>query len=417
MKIDLNSYLARVEGEASVLFAIREGRLEELTLNIWEPPRFFEGFLVGRHYEEVPDIVARICGICPVSHMITSIRALEKALGVEPPPVTIALREAMALSQMAASHLVHLYMLALPDYFGFRSSAAMLPDYREELVRFNRLKQAVNAVTAELGGRALHPVAMTVAGFTRPPAAAAVKELVRGLAAVREDARQTLRMIAGLELPALDNRAEYVALAGEEGYALNRGRLLSDRGLDAAEEEYGLCFTEQQVPYANAKRATVRERGSMMVGALARFNLKSGRLHPEARKAAAEAGFKAPVHNPFCNNLAQAVEIIHCLYACMAILENLPAGEPWLNIKPRAGEGAALTEAPRGLLYHRYRLNRRGEVELADIVTPTAHNFHGLEENLRRLIEADIEAPRGEISLRCEMLVRAYDPCFSCSVH
>jgi sulfhydrogenase subunit alpha len=416
MKININ-YLARVEGEAAVRFEIKDRRLLRLHVNIWEPPRFFEGFLVGRQYDEVPDIVARICGICPISHMTTAIRALEKALGITPPPATVSLQKVMALSQLVASHLVHLYMLALPDYHDLPSSAAMMPAFQAELARFVRMKEVVNNVNAVLGGRALHPVAMTVAGFTRPPTRKTMDELVRQLDGIRQDALETLKMIAALEVPPLHNKAEYVALAADGEYAINRGRLLSDRGLDAAEDAYPDHFAEEQVAYANAKRTVVRGRGALMVGALARFNLNSSVLHPDAAEAAAEIGLVPPVHNPFNNNLAQAIEIIHGISECMDILRTLPADAPWTDIRPRQGEGHALTEAPRGLLRHYYALNRRGEVVCADIVTPTAHNFLGLEENLRRLIESDIDAPPEEISRRCAMLVRAYDPCFSCSVH
>lgn len=410
-------YLARVEGEGAVRFEIRERRLQQLTVNIWEPPRFFEGFMVGRHYSEVPDIVARICGICPVSHMTTAIRALEKALGLTPSPTTVTLQKVMALGQMVASHLVHLYMLALPDFHGLHSTVEMLPGFQAELARFLRMKEVVNNLNAVLGGRALHPVAMTVAGFTRPPAPKKVAQLLRQLAGIRGDALETLKMIASLEVPALQNEAEYVAIAADDEYAIHEGRLRSNRGLDSPEEAYADYFIEQQVPYANAKRSMIKGRGALMVGALARLNLKGRQLHPEAARAMTELGIELPLHNPYLNNLAQAIEIVHGISAGLDLLESLPAGPAWLNIKPRAGEGSALTEAPRGLLRHYYALNRQGVVEKADIVTPTAHNFLGLEENLRRLIEAEIDAPEAELSRRCEMLVRAYDPCFSCSVH
>lgn len=420
MQLNMNvniGYLARVEGEAAVRFEIKDRRLQRLSLNIWEPPRFFEGFMVGRHYSEVPDIVARICGICPISHMTTAIRALEKALGFTPPPATTALQKVMALGQILASHLVHLHMLALPDFHGMHSSMEMLPDYQVELKRFIRMKNLANELNAVLGGRALHPVAMTVAGFTKPPPQKAVDDLVGRLDGIKADAREILKMIAALEVPSLRNEAEYVVIANENEYAIHEGRLLSNRGLDAPEEAYADYFREEQVSYANTKRTVIKGRGALMVGALARFNLKSKRLHPEAAQVVAELGLRPPLYNPFCNNLAQAVEILHCICECQKLLQNLPDGPVWAEIKPREGEGSALTEAPRGLLRHYYALNRRGEVERADIVTPTAHNFLGLEDNLRRLIEADIDAPEGDISHHCEMLVRAYDPCFSCSVH
>jgi coenzyme F420-reducing hydrogenase alpha subunit len=323
----------------------------------------------------------------------------------------------MALSQLVASHLVHLYMLALPDYHNLQSAAQMMPGLRTDLDRFIRMKEVMNSVNAVIGGRALHPVAMTVAGFTRKPSEREVAELIRRLTGIKEDARETLRLIAALEVPTLQGETEFIALAADKEYAIDQGRLISDQGLEAEEDAYAEHFNEEQVDYANAKRTVIKGRGSLMVGALARLNLKSRHLHPAAARAAAEIGFEPPVHNPFYNNLAQAIEIIHGISECLNILEN-PAGDTvWSDIKLREGEGSALTEAPRGLLRHYYAINRRGEVERADIVTPTAHNFLSLEENLRRLIEADIDAPEAELSRRCEMLVRAYDPCFSCSVH
>lgn len=417
LKVD---YISRVEGEAAVKLEINEGKLSGLQLNIWEPPRFFEGFLAGRKYDEVPDIVARICGICPVSHMTTSIRALEKALGVTPAPGTVQMRKIMALSQIMASHLVHLYMLALPDYHRLHSIAEMLPSFGGEIKRLMKMKEAANAVTSAFGGRALHPVSMVVGGFTNPPGRETVGDLIRRLEGIKEDALETLKMTAALPVPALTNGAEYAAMTSADSYAVNGGRITTSMGMDAEEDHYHEHFHEEQVPYSNAKRTTIRGRGSMMVGALARLNIKFHMLHPDAREAAARAGFSPTSHNPFHNNLAQAIEIVHCISECIELLDGLIEESPGaerVDIRDREGEGSALTEAPRGLLHHSYTLNRRGIVERADIVTPTAHNFLGLEENLRKLVEAHIDEPPEEITLKCEMLVRAYDPCFSCSVH
>jgi len=416
MKIEIG-YIARVEGEGAVKLKVKDGRVEMLELRIWEPPRFFEGFLVGRQYDEVPDIVARICGICPISHMATAIRALEKALDIVPPPETVAMRQIMAWSQVVASHLVHLYMLALPDYHRLHSAAEMLPGFHNELARMLRMKEVLNDLNAAFGGRALHPIAMTVAGFTKPPGREITTDLIRRLVAIRSDALETLQMVADLQVPSLENRTEYVALDNEEGYALNEGRLVSNRGLSAPEDHYLEYFAEEQVGYANAKRTVIKGRGPLMVGALARLNIKFASLNPRAREAAAMVGFEPPADNPFHNNLAQAIEIVHGIETCIELLERLPAGRAWVDIRPRAGAGTAITEAPRGLLLHSYVLDQRGVVEQANIVTPTAHNFYGLEENLRRLVATHLDEPQDEIALKCEMLVRAYDPCFSCSVH
>lgn len=416
MKLKIG-YISRVEGEAAVRLEIEDGKLKDLKLNIWEPPRFFEGFLTGRRFDEVPDIVARICGICPVSHMTTAIRAIEKALGLAPPPEAVRMREIMAWSQLVSSHLVHLYMLAMPDYYGLGSIAAMLPGFEVDIRRLVRMKDALNGVTAALGGRALHPVSMVVGGFTKSPGRDAVGKMIKGLEAIRDDALETLKMVARLPFPEFSAEMQYAALDDGGKYAVNEGRVVSSGGIDAHEDDYARHFSEKQVPYANAKRTTVIGGGSLMVGALARLNLKFRRLRPEAREAAAAAGFEPPSHNPFHNNLAQAIEVVHGIGECIELLEGLGGQGPMADIKVREGRGSAVTEAPRGLLRHCYRINRLGLVEKADIVTPTAHNFLGLEENLRKLVNEHIGEPWEELSLKCEMLARAYDPCFSCSVH
>jgi coenzyme F420-reducing hydrogenase alpha subunit len=416
MKLNI-PYIARVEGEAAVDLELRDGKLVDLRLNIWEPPRFFEGFLVGRRLEEVPDIVARICGICPVSHMTTAIRALEKALGVAPSAQCIRLRRLMSLSQVAASHIVHVYMLALPDFHRLPSIADLLPQHRDAIDRMLRMKEAFNSITSAFGGgRALHPVAMVVSGFTSVPKANEVGKLIKKLEAVKEDAVETVKMAAGLQCPEFNTDTELVCIQSDDHYSVNEGRLVSSGGIDAPEDDYQEFFIEKQVHYSNAKRNQVKDRGSMMVGALARLNLKFDMLHPDAKKTASEAGF-APSRNPFHNNLAQAVEIAHCVSECMELLDGLTEERPWANLKYRDGKGSALTEAPRGLLHHSYAINGKGVIESANIVTPTAHNFMGIEENLRKLVEENVDKPEEDLRLLCEMLVRAYDPCFSCSVH
>ncbi|MGD2081170.1 MAG: nickel-dependent hydrogenase large subunit, partial [Nitrospirota bacterium] len=329
MKLNIE-YIARVEGESAVEVEISGGKLTGLKLNIWEPPRFFEGFLVGRRLEEVPDIVARICGICPVSHMATAIRAMEKALGVEPSPQLERLRRIMALSQIAASHLVHIYMLALPDFHRLNSIADMLPGQRKALERLVRMKEAVNAVTSAFGGgRALHPVSMVAAGFTAVPKRDTVGKLIEGLRGIREDAAETVKMAASLSYPDFATDTEFVCIRGEGGYAVNEGRIASTAGLDAPEDEYRELFREEQVPYSNAKRSQIRERGSLMVGALARTNLKFDDLHPVAKGLAAGVGFR-PSRNPFQNTLAQAVEIAHCVSECTELLEGFSEERPWV---------------------------------------------------------------------------------------
>lgn len=412
MKINID-YIARVEGEGSVKLDIRGGKLQSLKLNIWEPPRFFEGFLKGRNFDEAPDITARICGICPVSHMTTAIRAVEKAIGFTPSDEILNLRKIMSLSQIAASHVVHLYMLALPDYYNIK----VITGRQKEILRLLRMKEVLNGITAAFGGRALHPVAMMVGGFSKMPSRERIDGLAEGLDSIGEDARETVRMIADLDYPVLETELEFFGLTGNDGYAINQGTITSSQGLHVEENDYNATFSETELTYSNAKRTRVKDRGGMMVGALARLNLNLGKLHPEAREAAARVGYVPPVRNPFKNNIAQAIELVHCIHECKELILNLTGKDTFMKPVVREGFGSAVTEAPRGLLCHQYRINRRGVIEKANIVTPTAHNSLGLEENLKKLVNENIHRPVDEVTRLCEMLVRAYDPCFSCSVH
>lgn len=415
-KIEIG-YVARVEGEAGLKIEVSVGQITELVLDVWEPPRFFEGFLVGRKYYEVPDLVARICGICPVSHMLTALKALEKALGINPSQQTRSLRRLMALSQILASHLVHLYMLALPDYLGYESVVGMMPDYGEEIGRLLRMKTVANDLTRAIGGRALHPVTAVVNGFTRLPSIGELRRLAEALKGMKEDALETVRLFANLPYPDLQSRSEYVALRNPERYTFIEGRVVFSEGLDIAEGEYEDYFEEEQVPYAMAKRSIVKGRGAFRVGALARVNLNFHQLSEAAKEAAREVGFEPPSHNPFHNNLAQALEVLHCEDECIDIIEGLDLKEEERAFAVRAGEGCAITEAPRGLLYHKYGINAKGVVEQANIVTPTAHNVFNMEKDLRELAPSLLDLSEKEATLRCEELIRSYDPCFSCSVH
>lgn len=429
MKINLD-YIARVEGEASVRFDIKGGKLNDLKLNIWEPPRFFEGFLVARKYDEVPDIVSRICGICPVSHMTTAIYAIERAIGFTASEEIKKMRMIMALSQIAASHIVHIYALALPDYYKMdmlinQESSASLSRFSktskkglaDEINRLLRLKEAVNNVTGVIGGRPLHPVSMVVGGFTKVPSKNEIGRLIKQLEAVEKDAFDTVKMMSGLSYPALKSDVEFVALVSDREYAVNEGIITSISNFRIELSDYYSYFEETEVPYANAKRTVLKEKNPLMVGALSRLNIKYDMLHPEAKSAAKLAGFQNMKKNPFYNNVAQAVEIIHCIWRCRELLESLSCKDALPSVKIKEGEGIAITEAPRGLLLHHYQIDRMGVVEKANIVTPTSYNSLSLEENLKKLVAENIEKSQEEISFLSEMLVRAYDPCFSCSVH
>lgn len=410
-------YLARCEGETSISVRFGKTEIEEIKLKIFEPPRFFEGFLVGRGYDEVGDIVSRICGICPISHMTTAILAVERACGIKVSDQTVTLRKILSMSQIAASHVIHLYMLVLPDYFNKKSIIEMVPEFAGEVERLVRLKEVLNGLTAAIGGRALHSVTHLPGGFTKIPDTIELKSYVRKLEGIRTDSEKMVILIAGLNYYDFNHESEYVCIDDGGEFAINRGRIISSGGMNINVEEYGDYFQEAQVSYAMAKKTTIRQRSSLMSGALARLNLKFDKLNDKTKALAGKIGFTVPDHNPFHNNIAQALETHHFVEECISLLRKLDLKEEDRIRKIAHGEGGAMTEAPRGILYHWYRINRRGVVEKANIVTPTSHNFANIERDFRAFASEFGDLPAEELKLGCEKLVRAYDPCFSCSVH
>lgn len=412
------NYLARVEGEANIIIRRGAEEVEEIRLDIFEPPRFFEGFLVGRKYDEVGDIVSRICGICPISHMTTAIQAVEAAMGIDPSPQTGQIRRLMCVSQNVASHIIHLYMLALPDYVGYPGFLPMMPQFPQEAEDFLAMKNAMNRVGAVIGGRALHPISMVVGGFTKLPSRTDFDELAERIEAILPLARRTIDRIHGLSHPELHSESEYMALRKENLFAINEGRIVSSKGLNLETPEYPSFFKERQESYGMAKKSFTGEGDTFMVGALARMNLKSGQYHDRTRKIMEELGITLPDTNPFHNNLAQAFEIYDGMLECLRLLDEIRPEKETPIVRVRDGFGLAITEAPRGLLMHSYCIDKKGTVERANLVTPTAHNFANIEKDLRSLaIKFPEEDELGDLRLKCAQLVRAYDPCFSCSVH
>ncbi len=368
-------YLARVEGETSLVVKVGHENVEEIKLKIFEPPRFFEGFLVGRKYDEVGDIVARICGICPISHMTTTLQAVEDAMGVIPSPQTKLLRRLMCLSQIVSSHIIHLYMLVLPDYFGYSGFLNMTAQFKKEKENFLQMKKAMNRVGEMIGGRALNPISMVVGGFTRIPSRESLLSLAEEIEKVLPMACETVHLISRLPYPKLYGNSEFVALRTDEEYALNEGRLVSSQGLDLEIHDYPQVFQEQQEEYAYAKKSFLKGRGTFMVGALARVNCKFDQFHEQTKKLAQEVNFGIPEHNPFYNNVAQSLEIYNGMLECIRLLSEISPYQEKPEAAIRPGEGIAITEAPRGILMHSYALNSHGVVEKANLVTPTSHNF------------------------------------------
>ncbi len=414
-------YMARVEGEASLNVRVVDGEIKELVLDVFEPPRFFQGFLVGRSYEEVPEIVSRICGICPVSHQLAAIQAIEDAFGIEPSEQTKDLRRLLALSQWIQSHTLHVYFLAAPDFLGYESVLAMAEDYGPVVERALKLKRLGNDLTALIGGREVHPVTAVIKGFTSLPDEGELLAIRERLEEARKDAQATVTLAASLEVPDFERPCEHIAVRSSEEYAIYDGRVVSTEGLDIAAWDYRNHIRERHVPPAHALHSYVVGRGSFLVGPLARVNLNREQLSDNAKAALEKVrkakGVEFPSFNPFHGAIARAVELVHAVDECIKIIDRLELVEEPISYQIKAGEGFAVTEAPRGLLYHSYRINDQGIIEEADIVSPTAHNVYNMEEDLRAFIPTVLDLPDDEATLKCETVIRNYDPCFSCSAH
>ena len=410
--------LARVEGEGALLIRMRGDHVTDVKLRIYEPPRLFEAFLRGRHYSEAPDITARICGICPVAYQMSAVHAIERALGVEIHPAVRLLRRLFYCGEWIESHALHVYMLHAPDFLGYQDAIAMARDHRAVVEQGLRLKKIGNGLVTLLGGREIHPVSAAVGGFYKAPSKSQLRGLVDDLRWALDASVATVRFAAGLEFPAFEQDYEFVALAHPDEYPFNEGRLVSTGGLDIDTAEYEEHFVEKHVEHSNALHSTLRNGGSYLVGPMARFNLNFDRLPAIAQEAAREGGLRVPCRNPFQSIIVRSVELVFaCAEALRLIGEYEPPPAPRVELPRRAGTGQAITEAPRGILYHRYVLDENGLIVSAKIVPPTSQNQQRIEEDLRHLAPSLVNAALDEATWRCEQAIRNYDPCISCATH
>ena len=415
VKVD---YIARVEGEGALDIQVKGGEIEHLYLHIFEPPRFFQGFVVGRKYDEVQEIVSRICGICPVSHQITSMMAIEDAMGVKVSERTTKLRRLLALAQWIQSHVLHIYMLAAPDFLGAESVIALASTHPDAVKRALSLKRLGNDLTAAIGGREVHPVTPVVGGFTSVPKRDTMLALRERLVSAMDDGMATAELTSIFPVPDFSWDAEHVSLRGDGEYPVNRGRLVSNKGLSVTPREYRDFVKEKQVKQSNALHSYIQGRGSFMVGPVPRLNLNLDNLGSAGRAALKATGVDFPTRNPFHGAAARAVEVVQAIDDSIRLIDEID----WTGLDDRShlvsrGQGYAFTEAPRGTLYHSYRVDREGIVEFGDIVTPTAHNLNNIEEDLKRLVPSLLDLSDADMTLRCEIAVRNYDPCISCSAH
>ncbi|GIX31474.1 MAG: Ni/Fe hydrogenase subunit alpha [Porticoccaceae bacterium] len=413
-------YLARVEGEGALHVRYDQNGVREVRLEIFEPPRFFEALLRGRNALEAPDITARICGICPVAYQMSAVHAVEAALEVQVPEEIRRLRRLLYCGEWIESHVLHVAMLHAPDFFEL-PSAVELARLQPAVVRDAlALKKAGNAIVALLGGREIHPINVRVGGFWRLPRAGELAELARSLPAARERAEALVHFAASLEPPPFPRPKPYlfVALRHEEEYPMCGGVLSTSDGRSFDPGQFEDHFLEHQVPHSNALHCLLEGREPYLVGPLARFHLNFAKLAPTARALAEAVGARPPRPNPFGSILVRALEVLHAVETAQEILADYR--QPAVAAVPlaaKAGRGAAITEAPRGILYHRYDLDEKGRILEAKIVPPTSQNQRTIEEDLRFLLDGLLGEDSDLVRRRCEQAIRNHDPCISCATH
>ncbi len=415
IKVD---YLARVEGEGALLVKIKGQQVTEVQFKIFEPPRFFEAFLRGRKFHEAPDITARICGICPIAYQMSACHAIEDAFGIKITGPIRDLRRLIYCGEWIESHALHVYLLHAPDFLGYQDAIRMAKEHPDEVKRGLRLKKAGNEIVRLLGGREIHPINVRVGGFYKVPRKEEFAALAEELKWARDAALATVRWVATFVFPDFDRDYEFVALRHPDEYPFNEGRLVSNKGLDIAIREYDQNFVEDHVSHSNALQSRLHERNSYFVGPQARYNLNFDRLSPMAQEAARSAGLGAVCRNPFQSIIVRSVEMVYACDEALRIIEQYEIpDQPAVNVEPRVSTGYGCTEAPRGICYHRYRLDDRGVIMDARIVPPTSQNQKTIESDVRQFVQSRLLLPKDKLQWQCEQAVRNYDPCISCATH
>jgi sulfhydrogenase subunit alpha len=415
IKVD---YLARVEGEGGIHIKIQDKIVTDVRFDIFEPPRFFEAFLRGRLFTEAPDITARICGICPIAYQMSSIHAMESACGVSVTGPLRSLRRLIYCGEWIESHALHIYMLHAPDFLGYQDVLQMAKDHGDVVKQALKLKKIGNELVTLVGGREIHPINLRVGGFYRLPTKKELGTLVDKLKWARDVAVKTVELTATFPFPDFERDYEFVSLRHEQEYPFNEGRLVSSKGLNIPISEYENNFAEEHVWYSNALHSVMKGRGAYHVGPLARFNINFDRLSPMAKEAATAAGLKLPLNNPFKSIVVRSVETVFACEEALRIIQEYEMPEkPMVEVQPRAGVGYGCTEAPRGILYHRYRLNEKGLIMDAKIIPPTSQNQKTMELDLREFVPSRLNLSQEKLTWQCEQAIRNYDPCISCATH
>jgi coenzyme F420-reducing hydrogenase alpha subunit len=411
--------LARVEGEGSMYVRVEGDQVQEVRLDIYEPPRFFEAFLRGRSYTEPPDITARICGICPVAYQTSACQAIEAACGVTLAGGLADLRRLLYCGEWISSHALHIYMLHAPDFLGYPGAIEMARDHRAIVERGLELRRTANAIMATIGGRAIHPINVRVGGFYRVPSLAELRPLAEQLRRALDLATETVRWVSGFEFPDFGCEHELLALCEPGVYAIERGTLVTSGGREFTAAQFEEHVIEEHVPHSTALHARLAGLdGFYFTGPLARYSLNSQWLPPVAAESARAAGLGPVCRNPFQSIVVRAVEVVCAIEEAIRLIDRYePPGQPSVPVEPRAGVGHGVSEAPRGVLYHRYELDRDGNVASAKIVPPTSQNQAAIQDDLRGFVAVRLDLDDEALTHSCEQAIRNYDPCISCSTH
>ncbi len=413
------AYLARVEGEGGMLVRVKGGEIEEVKLNIFEPPRFFEAFLRGRYFTEAPDITARICGICPIAYQSAATQAMEEIAGIEVGGQLRALRRMVYCGEWIESHSLHVYMLHAPDFLGYPSAIEIAADHPEIVEQALRMKKIGNEVMQVIGGREVHPINVKVGGFYKTPSKTELEALVPELEWGLQASLETVRFTAGLDFPDFEQDYEFVSIVEEGQYPIDRGtRIASSKGLDIPISAFYDNMVEEHVAHANALQGQFKDGRSYLVGPLARYALWHDLLCDKAKAVAEEIGLPKVVNNPFKSIIVRSIELVEVFNELLRLIaEYEQPAEPSLEFGPRAGTGHGASEAPRGMIYHRYMTDENGLITDAKIVPPTAQNQPQVEDDLKKFVAKFIDLDQEELTLRCEQAIRNYDPCISCATH
>jgi coenzyme F420-reducing hydrogenase alpha subunit len=415
IKVD---YLARVEGEGALRVKVRNGSVADVKFRIFEPPRFFEAFLRGRKFSEAPDITARICGICPVAYIMSSIHAMENAFGIKIDGPLRDLRRLLYCGEWIESHVLHVYMLHAPDFLGYQDAIQLAKDYPEVVNTALKLKKIGNEIVTLIGGREIHPINVKVGGFFKVPTKKELLSLTDKLKWGRDNAVNMLKLTAGFDFPNFERDYEFVAMSHPDEYPFNEGRLISSRGLDIKINEYEYHFREEHVEHSNALQSVIRDEDNYFVGPLARFNLNYEKLSPLTKEICKETGIQPVIKNPFKSIIVRSAETLWAFDEALRIIENYTQPEKhYVDIIPGSAIGFGCSEAPRGILFHRYRVNSEGLITDAKIVPPTSQNQKTIESDLKHFVNKYLGLSNDELTWKCEQAVRNYDPCISCATH